>query len=149
VSGEGEWWRCKFHGRGVSVPDGELHIYIDTRGGTVQPIVLSPYYERDLTPKDRLSLSVRHELSRYELPNEQVQQAAGQLLTADNIETVGIVAYEHTFSSNMLADLRGMVRDNANDFNSNAELNSHRNPATQPLPRRVFQRRLHHHPRTT
>ena len=51
----------------------------------------STNYQRDLTPKDRLSLSVRHELSRYELPNEQVQQAAGQLQTADNIETMGIV----------------------------------------------------------
>ena len=80
----------------------------------------SANYQRDLTPKDRLSLSVRHDLSRYELPNEQLQQAAGQLQTADNIETMGTVSYQHTFSSNMLADLRGMVRDNANDFYSNA-----------------------------
>ena len=79
----------------------------------------SANYQRDLTPKDRLHLSVRHELSRYELPNEQLQQAAGQLQTADNIETMGIVSYQHTFSSNVLADLRGMVRDNANDFYSN------------------------------
>jgi Outer membrane protein beta-barrel family/TonB-dependent Receptor Plug Domain len=80
----------------------------------------SANYQRDLTPKDRLSLSVRHELSRYELPNEQLQQAAGQLQTADNVETMGIASYQHTFSSNILADLRGMVRDNANDFHSNA-----------------------------
>jgi hypothetical protein len=80
----------------------------------------STNYQRDLTAKDRLSLSVRHELSRYELPNEQVQQAAGQLQTADNIETMGIISYEHIFSSNVLANLRGMVRDNANDFYSNA-----------------------------
>lgn len=79
----------------------------------------SSNYQRDLTSKDRLNLSVRHDLSRYELPNEQVQQVAGQLQTADNIETMGIVSYQHTFSSNMLADLRGMVRDNANDFYSN------------------------------
>jgi len=77
-------------------------------------------YERDLTPSDRLSLIVRHELSRYELPNEQVQEQAGQLLTADNFETMGIVSYQHTFSPNAVADIRGMVRDNANDFNSNA-----------------------------
>jgi len=77
-------------------------------------------YQRDLTPKDRLSLSLRHELSRYELPNEQVQQSAGQLQTADNLETMATVSYQHTFSSNMLADLKGMVRDNANDFYSNA-----------------------------
>jgi hypothetical protein len=79
----------------------------------------SANYQRDLTPKDRLGLSVRHELSRYELPNEQVQQAAGQLQTADNLETMGTVSYQHTFSSNALADLRGMVRNNANDFYSN------------------------------
>jgi len=80
----------------------------------------SANYQRDLTSKDRLNFMVRHELSRYELPNEQVQQAAGQLQTADNLETMGIVSYQHTFSPNMLADLRGMVRDNANDFHSNA-----------------------------
>lgn len=80
----------------------------------------SANYDRDLTSSDRLSVSVRHELSRYELPNEQVQQAAGQLQTADNLETMGIVSYQHTFSPNVLADFKGMVRDNANDFDSNA-----------------------------
>src|SRR6202000_2587030 len=78
-------------------------------------------YQRDLTPNDRLSLSVRHELSRYDIPNEQVQQAAGQRQTADNIETMGIASYDHIFSSHTLADFRGMVRDNANDFNSNPQ----------------------------
>jgi hypothetical protein len=79
----------------------------------------SAHYQRDLTPKDRVSLIVRHELSRYQLPNEQVQQAAGQLQTADNFETIGLVSYQHTFSPNVVADLRGMVRDNSNDFFSN------------------------------
>lgn len=79
----------------------------------------SVHYQHDLTPKDRLNLSVRHELSRYQLPNEQVQQAAGQLQNADNFETMGIVSYQHTFSPNVLGDLRGMVRDNSNDFYSN------------------------------
>ena len=64
-------------------------------------------YERDLTPKDRLRFIVRHELSRYEIPNEQVQQAAGQRQTADNIETMGIASYQHTFSSHAVADFRG------------------------------------------
>jgi len=78
------------------------------------------HYQRDLTPGDRLSLYVRHEVSRYQLPNEQIQQAAGQLQTADNVETMGIAAYQHTFSPNVVADFRGMVRNNANDFDSNA-----------------------------
>jgi hypothetical protein len=78
-------------------------------------------YQRQLTANDRITLSVRHELSRYDIPNEQVQQSAGQRQTADNIETMGIASYEHIFSSRTLADFRGMVRDNANDFNSNTE----------------------------
>ena len=76
-------------------------------------------YQRDLTPSDRVSFIVRHELSRYDIPNEYVQQSAGQRQTADNIETMGIATYQHTFSSHMVADFRAMVRDNANDFNSN------------------------------
>jgi len=90
-----------------------------TNHGTVGDF--SAHYQRDLTPRDRLSLIVRHELSRYQLPNEQIQQAAGQLQTADNFETMGIISYEHTFSSNVVADFRGMVRDNSNDFYSNPE----------------------------
>jgi len=77
-------------------------------------------YQRDLTPRDRLGLNVRHELSRYELPNEQVQELAGRRQTADNFETIGIISYQHTFSSSALADFRGMVRENANNFYSNA-----------------------------
>jgi hypothetical protein len=78
-------------------------------------------YERDLTPNDRVRFTVRHEVSRYDIPNELVQQAAGQRQTADNIETMGNVSYQHTFSSHVVADFRGMVRDNANDFDSNAD----------------------------
>ena len=78
-------------------------------------------YERDLTSKDRLRFIVRHELSRYDIPNEQPQEAAGQRQTADNFETMGIASYQHTFSSHAVADFRAMARDNANDFNSNPE----------------------------
>ncbi len=76
-------------------------------------------YERDLTDRDRLSFSLRHELSRYEIPNEQLQQAAGQLQNGDNFETMGTVAYQHILSPNAVIDLRGMVRDNSNDLFSN------------------------------
>jgi hypothetical protein len=91
----------------------------------------SGHYQRDLTSKDRLSLIVRHELSRYELPNEQVQETphadpfdpsqplGSQLQNANNFETMGIVSYQHTFSPDVVADFRGMVRDNANNFYSN------------------------------
>ena len=89
-----------------------------TNSGTLGDFSVN--YERDLTSKDRLRFIVRHEFSRYELPNEQVQEANGQLQTADNVETMGIASYQHTFSSNAVADFRAAVRDNAIDFNSNA-----------------------------
>jgi hypothetical protein len=88
-------------------------------------------YEIDLTSHDRLSFSVRHALSRYEIPNEQVQQTphedpldplqplGSQLQNADNFETMGIVSYQHIFSPNVVSDFRGMVRDNSNDLYSN------------------------------
>ena len=79
----------------------------------------SLHYQLDLTPKDRLTMSVRHEIARYDIPNEQVQQAAGQRQNADSFETMGIASYQHTFSSHAVADFRAMVRDNANDFYSN------------------------------
>src|ERR1039458_7321946 len=78
-------------------------------------------YERDFTTRDRLGLIVRHGLSRYEIPNEQVQQAAGQRQDGNNFETMGIVSYQHVFSSNALGSLRGMVRDNSDDLTSNPE----------------------------
>jgi outer membrane cobalamin receptor len=82
-------------------------------------------YDRDLSSKDRLSLIVRHALSRYQIPNEEIQQAAGQRQDGDNFETLGIVAYQHVFSSDVVGNLGGMVRDNSNDLSSN--------PASTPV----------------
>lgn len=76
-------------------------------------------YERDFNEKDRLILSARHELSRFEIPNEQLQQAAGQLQTGDNFETIGSLSYQHIFSPDSLGMLEGFVRNNANDLDSN------------------------------
>jgi hypothetical protein len=78
-------------------------------------------YERDFSAADRLSLGLRHELSRFLVPNELVQQQAGQRQDGDNFETMGTVHYQHTFSPNSLGTLAGMVRDNSNDLTSNAE----------------------------
>lgn len=117
-----------------------------TNDGTTGNFSLS--YERQFTPKDHLTLIGRHDLSRYEIPNELVQQngaylpsatnsagcplvppsrepsdcvfvPGGQLQTGDNFETMGSASYQHIFSSNALDELRGMARDNSNDFYSN------------------------------
>jgi hypothetical protein len=117
-----------------------------TNDGTTGSFSLS--YERDLTPRDRLTLIVRHELARYAIPNELVQQngaylpdqdndtgcppvpaadepedcvfvPGGQLQNGENFETMGTVSYQHIFSDDAIGVLRGMSRDNSNDFTSN------------------------------
>jgi hypothetical protein len=100
-----------------------------TNHGTTGDFSVS--FEREFTVRDHLALSVRHELSRYEIPNENVQEnpqlqtpppppgTPPQLQTGDNFETMGSASYQHIFSSNLLADLRGMVRSDSNDLNSN------------------------------
>ena len=98
-----------------------------TNRGTTGSFALS--YDRDVTTKDRLTFSVRHELSRYEIPNQllqefpQLQDPAGtipQLQTAGNFETMGIASYQHIFSPNVLINLRGMGRDTNANLNSNS-----------------------------
>ena len=79
------------------------------------------HFERDLTANDRFGVIVRHAISRFQIPNEQIQQNAGQRQDGDNFETMGIVSYQHVFSSDVLGNLRGMVRDDSNDLNSNPE----------------------------
>src|ERR1700723_666369 len=56
-----------------------------TNNGTTASFAVS--YERDLTEKDRLTLIVRHELARYAIPNEYVQQNGAYVPNSDN--TVG------------------------------------------------------------
>src|SRR6266404_3928726 len=79
----------------------------------------SARYERDFNESDRLGLMVRHGLSRFEVPNEQLQQAAGQRQDRANLETMGILSYQHIFSPNALGDLRLMVRDASDTLASN------------------------------
>jgi hypothetical protein len=57
-------------------------------------------------------------VSRFEIPN--VRQQAGQLQTGDNFETMGMVRFQHIFPPNSLLLFAGMVRNNANDLDSNA-----------------------------
>ncbi len=78
-------------------------------------------FQRDLDTQDRISFLIRHELARFDLPNEYVQQQAGQRQNGGDFDTYGIGVYEHTFSQNAVASIRGMVRQVSNDFNSNPE----------------------------
>jgi hypothetical protein len=94
-----------------------------TNTGTIADF--STRYERDLTARDRVSFDVRHEFSRFLIPNELLQQQAGQIQNGDNFETLGTVHYQHIVSPDSLIALAGMVRDNANNLYSN--------PSSTPL----------------
>jgi hypothetical protein len=115
-----------------------------TNNGTTGDFSLS--YERQFTQKDHLTMIASHELARYEIPNELVQQnggyvpdgnntdgcsgpdpvadncvyiPGGQLQSSGNFETMGSISYEHIFSSNAMGALRGMGRESSRDFYSN------------------------------
>ena len=117
-----------------------------TNNGTTGSFSLS--YERDLTPKDRLTLIVRHELARYADPQrtgaaersvlaERGQQhrlsavpparsraiacsfPAGSCRPATTLKPWGAFPTSTFFPPTRSAWLRGMARDNSNDFYSN------------------------------
>jgi outer membrane cobalamin receptor len=90
-----------------------------TNNGTTADF--SARYEREFTSQDRLSFEARHELSRFLIPNELVQEQAGQIQNGDNFETMGVAHYQHIVSPDSLIALAGMVRDNANDLYSNQQ----------------------------
>lgn len=79
----------------------------------------SARYERDFTESDRLGLIVRHEQARFQVPNENVQQAAGQRQDRTSYETDGIASYQHIFSPNVVGTLGGMMRDLSVGLTSN------------------------------
>jgi hypothetical protein len=73
-------------------------------------------FERDLTPQDRLRLSLNFGRSGFMVPNELIQEAGAvsggaQRQDRSNREVSGQVAFQHTFSSNVLGTVQGRVRD--------------------------------------
>jgi TonB dependent receptor len=81
----------------------------------------SASYERDLSSNDRLYLTVTQHAVRYLVPNELVQQQAGQREDAAQHETSGQVRYTHTFSPDLLLSVAGSVRDATALLSSNAQ----------------------------
>ena len=78
-------------------------------------------YDRDFTNHDRLSVTIRREFAKFLVPNEQLQQDAGQLQHRNDFETIGIASYQHIFSENLLGDLHLMVRNDAVTLDSDAQ----------------------------
>ena len=72
---------------------------------------VSGHFERDLTERDRIGFVFRRGQSRFEVPNEQMQQSAGQRQDRITGETAGQFSYQHVFSPNVVGDFRAMGRD--------------------------------------
>ena len=81
----------------------------------------SSSYERDFANGDRLFVTFGQHAVRYEVPNELVQQEAGQRQDSEQKETSGQVHYTHAFSANILLSVAGSVRDASALLNSNAQ----------------------------
>jgi len=80
----------------------------------------SASYERDFSDRDRLRISVSHSETRFLVPNELVQQQAGQRQDIRNTETSGQIYFQHTISSDLFLSFSGSVRDASATLTSNA-----------------------------
>ncbi len=71
----------------------------------------SAAYERDFSERDRLRFTITRSDTRYSVPNELIQQAAGQRQDVDNTEISGQIYYQHISSESLLWSFSGSVRD--------------------------------------
>ena len=79
----------------------------------------SASYERDLSDRDRLRLTISQNVVRFLVPNELVQQEAGQRQDIANTETSGEAYFQHIISPGLLLNLSGSVRDADATLSSN------------------------------
>jgi len=71
----------------------------------------SASYERDFSDRDRLRMSLTHGVVRFLVPNELIQQQAGQRQDLTDSETSGQVYFQHTISPDLFLSSSGSVRD--------------------------------------
>jgi outer membrane cobalamin receptor len=121
LSGQYGWGRNTL---GVSLGADRTTRYLDppveqnyTNAGTNG--AFSTSFERDLSDHDRVGFILRHGQSRFDVPNEMVQQDAGQRQDRGTEETTGQFSYVHIFSPQVALDVRGMVRDISSTLWSN------------------------------
>jgi hypothetical protein len=69
------------------------------------------HYERDLGERDRIGIVFRREQSKFLVPNEMIEQEAGQRQDRNSYETATQFSYQHVFSANVVGDIRAMGRD--------------------------------------
>ena len=81
----------------------------------------SSRFDQSLRANDRFGVIVRHGQSAFLVPNERIQQDAGQRQDRSGRETAVQFSYQHIASPTLLWEVRGMTRDLAARLWSNAE----------------------------
>jgi outer membrane cobalamin receptor len=77
-------------------------------------------FEHEFSPTDRIGVVVRHGQTRFLVPNERVQQEAGQRQDRSSDDTTGQFSYQRVLSPSLVADLRAMIRGVGAGLSSNA-----------------------------
>jgi hypothetical protein len=100
-----------------------LTAYGDHTGRYLDPPVLGNYtntgtsdgleaaWDQDITDSDRISVLFHRRQTSFEVPNENLQEAAGQLQNRDAPEELGQVSWAHVFSARLLMNTRASVED--------------------------------------
>ena len=78
-------------------------------------------YSRDISNRDRLRVKVTRSSVHFEVPNELVQENAGQRQDRANLETSGLIYYQRVISPALLFDAQGSVRDDSASLWSNSK----------------------------
>jgi len=81
---------------------------------------LKAVYSRELTDRDRLRMSFRHDTGRNSVPNELVQQQAGQRQDAADREINGQIDYDRVLSPTLLFSAESSLRDESFQLWSNS-----------------------------
>jgi outer membrane cobalamin receptor len=76
-------------------------------------------YEREFSDRDRVRITVTHNLARFQVPNSLVQESAGQRQSITDTETSGQISFQHLISPDLLLSVSGNVRDATAELFSN------------------------------
>ncbi len=68
-------------------------------------------FDQDLGEADRIHLAIHRRQTSFEVPNENLQQAAGQLQNRNAPEDLGQAAWTHQFRAQALLNVRAVVED--------------------------------------
>jgi hypothetical protein len=76
-------------------------------------------YEREVSDRDRVRVTITHNLARFLVPNYLVQENAGQQQNIADTETSGQISLQHLISPDLLLSVSGNVRDATAELSSN------------------------------